>query len=198
MDYYQNNYSIYHQRTFYIDPSAFLEPLTSYLAPPARILDVGCGSGRDLLWFKNRGYEVIGLDRSYGLVQLARENTGCRVVQADYNEFDFSRMNVQAILLIGALVHEPREQFSHALENILNALEKNGYVLLSLKQGQGTLEKDDGRKFQLWEREELIPIFDNLQLKILEEGQSSSGIGTGEVWLSYVLQHSGKVRLRNK
>jgi len=73
-DFYQENYKSYHEKTFLIDPSSFLEPLARRLPPEAFILDVGCGSGRDLVWMKKRGFEVIGFERSPGLAELAREN----------------------------------------------------------------------------------------------------------------------------
>lgn len=188
MDYYEDNHRIYHERTFYIDPSGFLEPMTRYLEPPANILDVGCGSGRDLLWFKNRGFDVTGLERSPGLVKLARENTDCTIIQADYNHFDFSSLKMQGMLLIGALVHESKDNFPLALKNISSALVDGGYMLFSLKEGQGTSQKQDGRIFQLWQKNELIPVFKDCNMQILEEHRSRSEIGTGEVWLSYLLQ----------
>ena len=75
-DYYQQHFLEYNRQTFNMDPASFLEPLAEQLAPGARILDVGCGSGRDLLWFKNRGFDVVGLERSPGLAGLARKNSG--------------------------------------------------------------------------------------------------------------------------
>ncbi|MGA9179151.1 MAG: methyltransferase domain-containing protein, partial [Desulfobacterales bacterium] len=79
-DYYQKNYTAYHEKTFSIDPSSFLTPLAQRLPPEAFILDVGCGSGRDLLWMKKRGFEVIGFERSEGLAELARNNADCEVI----------------------------------------------------------------------------------------------------------------------
>lgn len=46
----------YHAQTFPLNPAPFLEPLTRHVPAPAPnpvlVLDVGCGSGRDLLWLK--------------------------------------------------------------------------------------------------------------------------------------------------
>ena len=56
-----------------MDPSSFLQPFASHLAEGSLILDVWCGSGRDLLWLKNRGFKVIGFERSKGLAELARD-----------------------------------------------------------------------------------------------------------------------------
>ena len=83
-DFYQENFKAYHQKTFSIDPSSFLEPLARRLPAEAFILDVGCGSGRDLLWMKKRGFDVIGFERSPGLAELARDNVGCEVIEGDF------------------------------------------------------------------------------------------------------------------
>ena len=89
-DYYQENYKAYHEKTFSIDPSSFLTPLAQRLPAEAFVLDVGCGSGRDLLWMKKHGFEVIGFERSPGLAELAREITGCEIIEGDYETYDFS------------------------------------------------------------------------------------------------------------
>ncbi|MSQ73842.1 MAG: class I SAM-dependent methyltransferase [Betaproteobacteria bacterium] len=37
-----------------------------------RILDVGCGAGRFMLWLKQRGHEVLGIDNSPGAIEICR------------------------------------------------------------------------------------------------------------------------------
>jgi SAM-dependent methyltransferase len=49
----------YCSETFSIDPTSFLGLLLKYLPAGASILDIGCGFGRDLLWFKNKGFGKI-------------------------------------------------------------------------------------------------------------------------------------------
>ena len=44
--------------------------------PPYSILDLGCGPGRDLQYFRSLGHEVVGLDGSKNLVVMARANSG--------------------------------------------------------------------------------------------------------------------------
>jgi SAM-dependent methyltransferase len=69
-DFYQKNYKVYHEKTFSIDPSSFLAPLAKRLPAEAFILDVGCGSGRDLLEvykrlkFKEHLNDGVGTDRN--------------------------------------------------------------------------------------------------------------------------------------
>lgn len=187
-DYYVSHFEEYHHKTFFIDPTPFLEPLTRFLLPPAHILDIGCGSGRDLLWFQQRGYEVTGLERSPGLARLAREGTGARILEADFETFDFTTMRADALLLIGALVHHPSERLSGLLRRMLPALGGAGFILISLKEGQGAITAPDGRIFYLWQDGTLRRVFDALNLMVLHHAKSLSTIGSKETWLSYVLR----------
>jgi SAM-dependent methyltransferase len=55
-------------------------------APPWRILDFGCGPGRDLAAFRALGHEAVGLDGSPPLVAMARKHSGCAVWEQDFPE----------------------------------------------------------------------------------------------------------------
>ena len=187
-NFYQENYKAYHEKTFSIDPSSFLKPLAGRLPPEAFIMDVGCGSGRDLLWMKKRGFEVIGFERSPGLAELARENAGCEVIEADFETYDFSAIMVDAVMIVGALVHIPHDRFREVFRNITAALSENGSVLLTLKEGEGSRKDSGGRFFYLWQDDEAQELFDDLGFKVCDFSKSVSKTGSGEVWMSYVLK----------
>ena len=53
------------------DPFSFLEALVRRLTTGATSLDIGCGSGRDMCWFRERGFKPAGLERSSALAELA-------------------------------------------------------------------------------------------------------------------------------
>jgi SAM-dependent methyltransferase len=182
----------YHAQTFPLDPAPFLDPLTRHVPAPALVLDVGCGSGRDLLWLKQRGYDVLGLERSPGLADLARTHAGCEVLCEDFDVFDFTTLSVDAVILIGALVHVPRDRFPAALARIVQALKPGGHLLLTMKQGEGTSMAKDGRVFVLWWDQELRGVFAEMGLAVVEAFTNASALGTGEVWLGYVLGNAGR------
>jgi SAM-dependent methyltransferase len=190
-DYYQQNYRKYHEKTFFVDPSSFLTPVAEKLIPGATILDIGCGSGRDLLWFRQRGFKVFGFERSVGLSSLARENVGCEVIDDDFETYDFSQLSVDAILLIGALVHLPHSKVPAVLNSINRALRDDGNILLSLKKGAGNTTDSHGRVFYLWSDDALRDLFKDLGLDIIDYFQQSSMIGTDDVWIGYVLEKAG-------
>ncbi len=186
--YYENNYLQYHEATFNIDPTSILEPLARHLPPGAHILDVGCSSGRDLLWLKNKGFKVTGLERSPGLAGLARENAGCKIIESDFNQLDFSSLQVDAILLIGVLVHTPYEEMPVLFNRITKALNNGGYVLITMKDGTAPKVDEKGRSFYLWTDPDLRVVFKKAGFVEKDFSNEVSKLGTGELWLSYVLQ----------
>ena len=186
-DFYQKNYKAYHEKTFPIDPSSFLKPLAQRLPAEAFVLDVGCGSGRDLLWMKKRGFDVIGFERSPGLAELARDNAACEVIKGDFESYDFSSFLVDAIMLVGALVHVPNERFAEVFKNITASISRRGNVLITLKEGQGDRTDADNRTFYLWDDPKAREMFDTLVLMVCDFSTSVSKTGSGVVWLSYVL-----------
>jgi SAM-dependent methyltransferase len=191
-DYYQVAYKAYHEKTFFVDPESFLAPLAARLKPGATVLDVGCGSGRDLLWLKKRGFEVTGFERSVPLARLAKETSGSKIIVADFETYDFSRLSMDAILMVGALVHLPRTRVPAVLNSIAKALKANGKMLLTLKRGTGRSTDPNGRVFNLWQDEALRKLFERLELVVVDFFQQSSKTGSGEAWLGYVLEKAGR------
>ncbi|HKQ62212.1 MAG TPA: class I SAM-dependent methyltransferase [Candidatus Polarisedimenticolaceae bacterium] len=50
--------------------------LERHLAPGRRLLDVGCGAGREAIGFARAGIEVVGIDVAPAMIALARERAG--------------------------------------------------------------------------------------------------------------------------
>ena len=65
---------------------AFLEAIEG--KPPYDILDLGCGPGRDLRYFRSLGHDVTGLDGSKEFVAMARTNSGCEILHQDFLAMD--------------------------------------------------------------------------------------------------------------
>jgi SAM-dependent methyltransferase len=188
-DYYHSHFQTYHRRTFSIDPSSFLEPLRKRLDPGCTILDIGCGSGRDMRWFNNRGFDVSGFERSAGLAELARQHSGCRVIEGDFEVFDFTALPSDAVLLGGSLVHVPHDNLQLVIENVTTGLKPGGKALISLKQGNSTVTDKLGRVFYFWQTHALENMFPRLGFSVLEFNQQVSKINHKDVWLAYVLQN---------
>ncbi len=202
-DYYATHYHTYHAETFSIDPAPFLGPFARRLSPGSRVLDVGCGSGRDLVWLKGQGFEVLGFERSPGLAELARRQAGCEVIVGDFTVFDFTALEVDALLMSGALVHVPHADLPAVLSRLLPAIKPRGRpstegagrtpgnagrVYISLKEGRGRHTDERGRVFYLWQDDALRRLFAGFGLPVAHFRRGASAVGGGSIWLGYVLQ----------
>ena len=117
-----------------VEFSAMQQRFTSLLAPGTRILDLGCGSGRDTKAFLDAGFDVTATDGSPELCRYAQELTGIPVRNelfqdlADVNAYD-------GIWACSSILHLPKEQLADVLRRISRALHPHGIVYTSFKHG---------------------------------------------------------------
>lgn len=193
-DYYRDHYQSYHDETVAIDPEPFLGAFARRLSPGDRVLDVGCGSGRDLRWLRHKGMAVTGFERSPGLAKLAAGHAGCDIIEGDFTTHDFTPLAMDAILMSGALVHVPHDRLPGTLANILGALNLAScrrVVYLSLKEGEGAATDNRGRVFYFWQQSELACLLSKSGLRVLESKRSASADGSGQIWLGFLLHYCG-------
>ena len=124
------------------DLSAELDRFCAYLRPSARIVDVGCGPGRDLLSLNQRGFWAVGLDRSAGMLRHALARGIGRLVQADVRALPFADHTLDGAWACASLLHLPKAELPAALAEMRRAM-GHGHVCLILKQGQGESWRND-------------------------------------------------------
>ena len=187
-NFYEDNHRQYFDSTVGIDPSAFLAPLAKLLKPKATILDIGCGSGRDLLWFASHGFRPTGLEQSPSLANLARNHANCPVIEGDFSCYNFSDLQFSALIFVGSLVHLSQKTLPSILTSTCQALIPRGLLLITLKEGSGTSIAGDGRVFTLWSRQDIEKIFEANNLHILDFSRQKSKLRPDDIWLGYVLR----------
>jgi len=95
------------------------------LAPGARLLDLGCGSGIFTQLLAQRGYQCIGLDLSQKLLQLGKQETpAISYIQADVEALPFASESVDFVILSCLVHHLPNPQ--HCAEEVFRVLKPNG------------------------------------------------------------------------
>jgi SAM-dependent methyltransferase len=104
-------------------------------APPFDILDLGCGPGRDLLTFQRLGHRPVGLDGSKRFVQMARELTGCHVLQQDFLRLDLPVARFDGIYANASLFHVPTQELPRVLRELRAALRPRGALFTSNPRG---------------------------------------------------------------
>ncbi|MEW5772401.1 MAG: class I SAM-dependent methyltransferase [Thermodesulfobacteriota bacterium] len=106
-----------------------------------RILDAGCGAGRDSAHFLERGYAVTAFDLSPEMARLARERTGLEVGVRDLTRAQW-RPEFHGVWAMASLLHLPRAAAGPAAANLGRALLPGGVLLVSGKHGNREWEKD--------------------------------------------------------
>ncbi|MCY1269182.1 Trans-aconitate 2-methyltransferase [compost metagenome] len=147
LEHYQRNAEAFREGTRDHDVSQNIEALLRHIhgTPPLRILDFGCGPGRDLLAFKALGHEPVGLDGCADFVAMARAASGCEVWQQDFLELALPGMHFDGIFANASLFHVPRQELSRVLGELHAALKPGGVLFSSNPRGDNSEGWNHGR-----------------------------------------------------
>ncbi len=145
MTYYQRNAQTFFDATVGVDMSSLYAPFLSQVVPGGRVLDAGCGSGRDTKAFNALGYQVQAFDASAEMVRLAAAYTGLPVRQMTFNMLE-AEERYDGIWCCASLLHLPQAELPEAMRRLARALKPGGIWYLSFKYGVGEREKA-GRHF---------------------------------------------------
>jgi SAM-dependent methyltransferase len=113
---------------------------------PLRILDFGCGPGRDLMTFRALGHEPIGLEGSPPLAGMAREHSGCEVWEQDFLALNLPSCCFDGIFANASLFHVPRRELPRVLSELHATLKPDGVLFTSNPRGNDE-EGWHGRRF---------------------------------------------------
>ena len=102
---------------------------------PLDILDFGCGPGRDLYTFKQLGHRPVGLDGSAEFCAMARQHSGCTVLQQQFLSLDIGEQCFDGIFANASLFHVPSQQWPQVLTDCYTALRQNGVLFMSVPRG---------------------------------------------------------------
>ncbi|MEM6293157.1 MAG: class I SAM-dependent methyltransferase [Myxococcota bacterium] len=119
------------------DVSQNRDALLRHLAAkhPARILDFGCGPGRDLIAFDAAGHDVVGLDGAARFCELAREHSGCEVLHQDFLALSLEPSSFDGIFANASLFHIPTQELPRVLSQLWQALRTDGVLFASNPRG---------------------------------------------------------------
>ncbi len=103
--------------------------------PPFKILDFGCGPGRDLKTFAALGHVPIGLEGAARFVEMARADSACEVWQQDFLELELPDRHFDGVFANAALFHVPSEQLPRVLRQLYATLKPGGALFSSNPRG---------------------------------------------------------------
>ena len=119
------------------DVSQNLDALLGAIAEeaPLRILDFGCGPGRDLLALIERGHRPVGLDGCEAFVRMARERSGVEVLHQNFLSLDLPAERFDGVFANASLFHVPAQELPRVLAELYECLRPGGVLFASNPRG---------------------------------------------------------------
>jgi len=161
-----------------------------------RVLDLGCGPGRDLEFLAQLGCRAAGLDLSAGMLAEARRRlpaapSGCAgLVRANLGRPPFAAGSFDGVWACASLLHLPKDRFPAALAEITRLLRRPGVLYLALKggQGEGWAGDSPGRRFffAYYQPPEVEVALRRAGFTLPETWTSADQAGREHPWLSFV------------
>ena len=108
-------------------------------APGARVLDVGCGTGRWLRRYSQLKLNAFGVDATPGMLRRALElGTKCPVIAAPAQRLPFQNEAFDLVSAVTVVQHVPTDAQSEVLREMARVLRPGGHLmLLELTRGSG-------------------------------------------------------------
>ncbi len=135
--YYNERADAFRAGTLDHDVSQNIQALLKYIEAdaPYRILDLGCGPGRDLRTFADLGHIPVGIDGAAQFVQMAKVHAQCAVWQQDFLALDLPSRHFDGVFANASLFHVPSRELSRVLKALHATLKPGGVLFASNPRG---------------------------------------------------------------
>ena len=153
INYYDENSRAFVVDTAQVDMGQLYEPFLSCVPEGGRILDLGCGSGRDTKYFMDQSYDVVAIDASEKMVEATKRLADANVLQLRFDQMNFEN-EFDGIWACASLLHVPETALKNVLELCLQALRSTGVIYASFKYGNAQ-RFERGRLFTDFNEEKL-------------------------------------------
>lgn len=182
--YYNQNAEEYFNKTVNVAMQELYDQFEAYLKPGDKILDLGCGSGRDSRYFLSKGYDVVSVDGSKAMCNLAETYIGKKVRNITFEKLDYDN-EFDAVWACASLVHVDIGKITDVLFRIQRSLKKKGILYASWKYGKG--ERIENQKYYAdYDEESINNLFSEASIKVAKIWISDDNLIRASKWLNVI------------
>lgn len=170
---YDNEYGI----------SSYIDDFLNLVNKNGRILDVGCGPGKDSHYIASKGFEVVGVDLSEEMIKIAKKNfprIDFRIM--DMRELSFEPNSFDGIFVAFSFIHLPKKEVSGVLIKLYELLKGGGSIYIAVQEDESKeifltepLKSDEKIFLNLFSTEEIKFLIKRAGFSIIAEHKRKPG-----------------------
>jgi cyclopropane fatty-acyl-phospholipid synthase-like methyltransferase len=101
------------------------------------VLDIGFGSGRDVIYMASQKLNVTGIEISLNFIKRLKKLNIASVYKMDMRQITFGNSSFNGIWCCASFIHVPKNEAQTILEKFNYTLKPKGLLFLSVKEGIG-------------------------------------------------------------
>lgn len=204
LDFYDKNAEIWNK----INPNFnfWKEDFSKFrkILPKGKIIDVGCGAGKEALFFKEyfEFYQYIGIDISPEMIKEARRLAiGTIFLEMNMYKLNFLKNSFDGFWATESLLHIPKNGvFQKKIDIVLGQIRKivksDGIGFITIKEGEGEQiiydKHGDSRFYVFYGEKEFIKVLEKNKFKVLKFERDLKDYkpltGNPTIWLKYFVK----------
>jgi ubiquinone/menaquinone biosynthesis C-methylase UbiE len=161
-----------------------------------KVLDIGCGAGRDAAIFVEDNFEYTGIDASSGMLKVAAELVPTAVFkQMDFYTLEFSENSFDGFWAAASFLHVPKKDVRAVLQEAKRVLKPGGVGFISIREkvdiDEGMVEQEKyggvSRYFAFYTQEEFKHILEDNGFEVVK--MTTHREEDGKInWLSFFVK----------
>lgn len=140
-----------------------------------KILEVGCGTGFDARYMMSKGFDVVGVDISTGMLGIAKKVCPkANFLQADIKTVEFDSKSFDGIFAAFSLIHLPKSDVPQVLEKFSTWIRPGGVIYIAVQSGESkerlipAFFQKKGKFFlNVFSKEEIIKLLNNTGFSVV-------------------------------
>lgn len=188
IEFYNKNAAEYFEQTVNIDMQESLDEFKELLPEGSSVLDLGCGSGRDSVYFVTNGFDVTAMDGSEEMCNLASIHIGQDTLCLSFADMNFDEV-FDGVWACASLLHVPSNEIEEILQKVIDSMKMNGVLFMSFHYGEyeGMREERYYTEHRTKSLKELIAKF--VEVELVEIERCEDGRADSEtIWINVVVR----------